>query len=80
MAIFTPAILLSFLYFTAPALSLFKSVGPVPLLNPKSFDEKIRYSKHASIVIFFAPWFASLISVRLTLVGVVTARSLFQTI
>src|SRR5271170_7388507 len=56
MVIFTRALVLSFLYFTIPALSFYTESGPVPLLNPKTFDEKIRNSKHASIVEFFAPW------------------------
>jgi|SRR5277367_3985577 len=79
MAISTSALLLSFLYLTIPALSLYSSSGPVPLLNPKTFDQKIRNSKHYSIVEFFAPWFHTPIA-GLTLVGVATARALLQRI
>src|ERR1700733_13292341 len=79
MAISTSALVLSFLYFTIPALSVYSPSGAVPLLNPKTFDQKIRNSKHASIVEFFAPWSHTPIA-GLTLVGVVTARTLLQRI
>ena len=45
-----------FLLYIIPALALYSPSGPVVLLNPKTFDAKIRNSKHASIVEFFAPW------------------------
>jgi hypothetical protein len=77
MAISTSALALSFLYFTIPALSLYSPSGAVPLLNPKTFDQKIRNSKHASMVEFFAPWSHTPIA-GLMLVGAVIARTLLQ--
>jgi protein disulfide-isomerase A6 len=44
------------LLFAIPVLALYESSGPVPLLNPRTFDAKIRKSNHSSIVEFFAPW------------------------
>jgi thiol-disulfide isomerase/thioredoxin len=39
-----------------PVLAFYDPSGPVTLLNPESFDQKVRNSKHATIVEFFAPW------------------------
>jgi hypothetical protein len=48
--------LLLFLSLVLHAFALYDPSGPVLLLNPKSFDTKIRNSNHSSIVEFFAPW------------------------
>lgn len=48
--------LLSVLFLSIPAFGLYDPSGPVPLLNPKTFKEKVRNSKHGSVVEFFAPW------------------------
>jgi protein disulfide-isomerase A6 len=48
--------LLLFLSLVLPAFALYDPSGPVELLNPTTFNTKIRNSNHSSIVEFFAPW------------------------
>lgn len=39
-----------------PVVAFYDPSGPVTLLSPQSFDQKVRNSKHPTIVEFFAPW------------------------
>jgi hypothetical protein len=52
-----PLLLILFASLLLPALAFYEPSGPVTLLNPGSFEQKVRNSKHATIVEFFAPWF-----------------------
>jgi len=54
-----PSIPLLLLLSIVPVLAIYESNGPVPLLNPRTFDTQIRKSNRSSIVEFFAPWFVA---------------------
>jgi hypothetical protein len=45
------------LSFVLTVHALYSQTGPVTLLNPRTFNERIRNSKHAAMVEFFAPWY-----------------------
>ena len=61
-----PSIPLLLLLSIVPVLAIYESNGPVPLLNPRTFDAQIRKSNRSSIVEFFAPWFVTSLFPRLT--------------
>jgi len=48
--------IVSFVLSNALVHALYTQSGPVTLLNPRTFNEKIRNSKHPAVVEFFAPW------------------------
>ena len=56
--IFRTSLAFSILCFVIPVTALYDPSGPVLLLNPRTFDQKIRNSNHSSMVEFFAPWFS----------------------